>query len=204
MSHTGKLPGSFPKNVNPFGGGSSFVAIDFAPSGFLVDTIVDRTPGVFAAVQLGAQPTMKTGWNILGFSVQIRLAAVFTGSGLQFWARQGNVWAGILVNGRIPPSPTPITPPSWPPAEFPNDMSTFAQVWNGETDPIRVIEDFPTLMKVDTNYELIALTTMLPLPQQVEPGAQLGFAVVMMPSIMSRCLCFVLRSVDFSVIYEQL
>lgn len=193
------LPGSFPELP---GLGISCVAIDLATNGISFTHQNDRTPGFYASVPLAAQPTNIDSWEILAFTIQLRLGLfpidlLGAPAGYQVWARFGSLLAGIALDGSIPGSSG--ASPTWPPAQFPNDLSTFDTVWDGSLDDIRFVSG-----SAATDAILIAKTVQLPFPPKVRAGSQLSFALIMTPSFLDAGVIFMVRQCKFSIVYNEI
>jgi hypothetical protein len=196
MSGVESISGSFPKI-------GDLVASCGAHDGLAGPGVTDRTDGFFAAVPLTASPTQSQPWELLGFSASIRMFAVhhLTAFGLNsalYWARFGDIWAGIVKDTPIP-TPTPVTP-KWPRADFPSDLSTLTRIWNGAEDYIAVAKDSVSnsaITPVD-----ISVSTVLPFPITVQPGSQLGFALIMTQSIIDALLTIDITDVRYTVNYN--
>lgn len=193
MSGTNLLPGTFPKT-------GGLVAVMFPHNGSQGPRLTDRTDGFFAADPLVTSPTQVETWEITGFSVQVRLAAgISTLATVTYWARFGDIWAGVLKDFPLP-GHTPILP-IWPPARFPPDLSTFIKIWDGAEDRIAVTN---ANSSAPENYSQISVSTVLPFPITVQPGSQLAFAVVMTPSILDAEISVFVSDITYAINYNTI
>lgn len=185
------LPGSLP---NPTG----FVFFDFPRNPIAPSHSVDRTVGQYAAVQLPVQPTSASAWVILGFSVQVRMAIYINGVTPPYWARLGDLWAGLLID-RPAVQRNVSGFARWGPADFPPDVSMMTKIWDGSTDPITTINSSTGL---DTsNFHLISEVFSIPFPVTIRPGSQLYFGLILTPSILDTLIYPAVLDCEFSVIY---
>lgn len=200
MSNLNILPGAFPELP---GAGINAVAVDTPTNGVAYTHVTDRTPGFYAFQRLPDSPTSADAWDILAFTVSLRLGVVVDlagglPAGYQYWARFGDLWAGVVLDGTILAGAAGQTP-IWPPGQFPSDLSTFDRIWDGSQDDIRVVNS-----STITDFTLIARTFQLPFPPRIRSGSQLGFALILTPSILDPAIAIFVRSCQFSIAYTEI
>lgn len=200
------VPGQFPGQT-----ASSFMVMTNTP-------IVGGTVGVgptsvrssaMRGVDLVTQPTLSQGWQLIGWSLRLRVATFFPdslGEKPQPYAKFGQLLAGVAINANIPTRQTS-------PTILPADLSTFTEVWdpNDDCGPILRAESSD-----ETVYMPLAVTYIFPGgPIPIEPGTQLQFALFMLPSLVgavpsigsalpgaaTTVLGPVIRSAAFAVMY---
>lgn len=198
MSNSLILPGTFPRVPVSAAGGlntPSYTFQDRPINGNNTSRQPDKTLGIFAGTTVGAGPTASGHWDITGFSVSVKLGIlqVVGVAGQQYWARPGNLWAGVLIDQSAPTSVG-----NYPPASFPADLSTFTKIWDGSTD----YAGMPNGILDESGYTNIPNLYILPFPKTVQPGTQLSFALIMTPSILDPCLAITCWSCQFAVHYN--
>lgn len=163
--------------------------------------ITDYADGFIAAQPLTASPTGTEAWEITGFSVRLRMvASIDSVASTKYWARWGDIWAGVLKDQTIP-GPATATLPTWPPPQFPSDLSTLAKVWTGADDPIAACNVNTNKM---ANHTLITNQTVLPFPFTVNAGSQLAFAVIMGRSILDALVALWISEITYTVNYNTI
>lgn len=162
--------------------------------------VTNYTTGTTRLDQLPFSPNLTERWTIIGYSVRIRMGLLQNGAG-PMWGRIGNLWAGLISDSPLASAQSP---------NFPIDLSTFVQVFNGGQDTLRLVADpstfaTPALIN-DAQYSLIAQTFMLPQPIQVRSGSQLQMALIMTPSMLTSLAGLtriLVRSCSYSVLYND-
>lgn len=195
MSETRTIPGEFPLFQGP---ATKAVAVDIPIGGLNLTHSFTKTTGFTAAVPLGYGPSQSEKWEILAFSVQVRLGVTLNATpAFQYWGKIGDLWAGILVDNPIP-TPAGNSPPVWGPPVLPADMSTFTPVWSGDQDVAMI-----TSLNADTesSWTLALDNLQLTFPLEMYTGAQLAFALTWTPSILDPCLAPGIKSCKYSVKY---
>lgn len=148
---------------------------------------------------VNSQPTLSQPWTIYGWSVRIR--AVIGVFQRPYFARFGNLWFGLAINanlidtGGIDPASSNALSGG---ATLPPDLSTFDKVWDG--DSLKVVDIAQQLD--DTDFDLLGVTYLFPAPITIGPGSQMQMALVLNPSVIANNVAFVVRSCEYSLIYD--
>lgn len=177
----------------------------FSDHGILIDENVTvttaYTTGAVRSADLQVQPSLTEKWQILGWTVRAHIGLFLQAiGGGQYHGRLGDLWGGLVVDADLPQSGAPFSGG----AQFPPDLSTFAKIWDGGTDPIR-----RCLVLTDREkYQLAQLTYTLPQPVDVRPGSNLQMAVVLTPSLMGigpggSSVDLVVADAYYSVLYDD-
>lgn len=196
MSGTQTIQGSIRKSGNTV---TPCVALMQPHFGGNPATSTDYTDGFTIAEPLVASPTGTEAWEVTGFSVQVRfIATIATVAAVRYWARWGDMWAGVLKD-ITPQGPATPTVPVWPPARFPSDLSTFAKIWSGKDDSLTVCNS--NTNRIDA-HTLVSNQTVLPFPLTVTPGSQLAFAVIMGRSVISATLGIWVSEITYAINYN--
>lgn len=161
------------------------------------------TDGKVRVADLASNPPLSSRWEIIGWTARIFVGMSRTpdpgGTILPVWGKFGILLAGLAVNASLSNaegSPVPL----------PSDMSTFTEVWNPNEDPGPVVNtnSFGT-----TTYPTkpIAATFIFPSPVVVPAGAQLQFALIMLPSLAGgypgMSVGPHVESADFTLLYDD-
>lgn len=181
------------------------VAEDHGLHGIVPSGVPDRTPGIFAATQLPASPTMSHPWDILGFTVQVEMAIFgpISGTHHQSWARLGDLWAGVVTDQAVlGPGKQPVVPLLiWPPAKFPSDLTPFLKLWSGADDDAIFVNDVTG--GTPQSRTRLAQSFIFPFPIVVQPGSPLAFALVLTPSTLDSSVRIQIYSCNFTLLYED-
>lgn len=176
-----RIAGSFP-HVQ----GVNWVAISQVPIG------PGWSNGVTLTQQLPIQPTLTEEWKILGWSMTIAAGLMIENPGGPSYGRFGTMWGGLLIDTLLSPGPIAVLPP---------DLSTFAKLWDGSTDP-----PFPQVSSVGDppapSTWPVGLNYMLPAPFTVKPGQQFQMAFILGASLLSRAGILVF-DVDYTLLYDD-
>lgn len=156
------------------------------------------TTGLTRVVPLQLQPTLVERWQIIGYSVRIRLGLAFFLPSGQIWGRLGQLWTGLVTDSSLTPANV---------ATFPSDLSTFVKVWDGQNDDIREVNlnELNAGTANPLGYTLIAQTFMLPQPIEIRSGSQIQMALVLTPSMITTLTAaeLVILRASYSVIYND-
>lgn len=165
--------------------------------------LASYSPGASRGIQLRINPSVMQRFTLIGFSTQVRMAVAAASGPVVAanggaWARFGDLWAGLYVNAPLPNTNDVFNPQVG--AAFPPDLSTFAKIWDGSSDPVQIY-DATTPRPLDPYSQLIASNTMLPAPVQIAPSSNVGFGLVLTPSLMTDNVKPTIVSCSYSVLY---
>jgi hypothetical protein len=158
--------------------------------------------GSSRSARLSIQPSVMQRFTLLGFNINMRICALLgTLAQVQRWARWGDIWAGVFTTQPLPPASYSVQN-LIAGAAFPPDLSTFAKVFDGSSDPVRMLDGNTRQTEQGT---LIAGNYMFPAPYPVQPSTPLGFGLIMTPSLASEGYSsagLVILTCGFSVLYQ--
>jgi hypothetical protein len=158
----------------------------------------DWTKGAIRTMPVAIQPTLVQKWRILGFSARAQLGIVRALLN-PFYGRWTDLWVGLLVDKSI--SDFSGIQGDRGSVTLPQDLSTFAKLWDGQRDPPPPIITTPYAINPGQGW--FGLTYMLPNPLDVRSGAQISMALILMPMLLAFGMGFKVGSCDFSVLYED-
>jgi hypothetical protein len=186
------LPGTFRRSLGL--GPDHVVLTDLGPN------FADWTTGAVRVSPMPIWPSLMQRWRVLGFSTRGRLYGVRVNP--PTFGRLGKLLVGLLVDAPLTDAGSGLPGV----AQFPVDLSTFDTVWDGQQDQLRFIAPpfVPAALIPDESCGLIGKTFMFPSPVEVGSGAQMQMAAVLTPSLTAGALNLVLKSLDYSLIYEEL
>lgn len=148
------------------------------------------SPGASAMATLQNQPTLMESWNIVAWSIALRvqLQLLSSSTGFAPHGRLGDIYAGLIVD-----VPQANDPP------FPSDSSLVQQLFNGDSDPSPVWGPGPTTT-------MVASMTP-PQPIKIANGQSLGIGVWILPGIsptFGPCQFeMAILSANYSVYYDD-
>lgn len=184
---TDVLAGSFPKQP-----GANFVSIDGGAGAGQGAFTQGRT----ITTQATVQPSLTEKWTAVGWSMRAKMCIVPPLVGDPTWARFGNLWGGLEVDA--PPQPPGFPAQIGP--KFPADLSPFAILWNGPNDPLPLLS---SANSPESQFGIVALTFMLPVPILIRSGANLQMALVLTSSLVAGNVSVVIRDCEWSLIYDN-
>jgi hypothetical protein len=158
----------------------------------------DWTKGAIRTMPVAIQPTLMERWRIVGFSVRAQLGIVRALAN-PFYGRWTDLWSGLLVDTTM--SEFSGIQGDRGAVTLPQDLSTFAKLWSGQTDAPPPIITSPFAITAGQGW--FGLTYMLPAPIDVRLGAQISFALILMPMLLGFGMGFKVGSCDFSVLYDN-
>lgn len=160
--------------------------------------------GITRAKQLLINPSVMQRFTVIGFNVQMSIVGLILNTlnvAGGHWAQFGSIWGGLYINTTLPTfNNLAVAPNSQNSPQFPPDLSTFAEIWNGKTDDIRVI-DQNINPPFDSYCTVIARNIMLPTPILIRPSSNLAFGVVMTPSLFSAWTSLLIVRCSYTVLY---
>jgi hypothetical protein len=159
-----------------------------------VTTTSTFTQGATALQALSFQPDLVSRWSITSWSVSYLGALRYPSPTLYRFGRLGSFWAGIITG---PVGPTPFSP-SWrnPMTPFPADLSTFAKIWDGTTDP-----PFPSFASAGPP-RYAGYTNSLPQPIAILPGDQILFGLWLTPGLVQNTQT-IIRQFTWTIAYDD-
>jgi hypothetical protein len=154
------------------------------------------TAGATAILPVPFQPGLTTPWSITGWSLSYQGQLLQpAGAAVPSLGRLGELWCGLLFNtggstqGRTPPWVTPARP-------LPQDLSTFAKVWDGSTDP-----PFPW-QSATAPPKYNGFSSELPIPQKMQSGEQVAIGLWLQPALVQNVQTLILNA-SYTIVYDD-
>ena len=169
--------------------GADGVAIADTPT-----AISTYTAGAVALQAVPFQPDLMSRWQLLSWSLSYLGGLLYPNSTITAYGRLGAFWAGLVLGSHT----NPISPNPWsnPVTPFPGDMSTFAKVWDGATDPPFPAVTSPTPPAYD------GYTNGFAQPLTIQPGDQLTLGLWLTPALVQNCQTLI-KNVNYTIAYDD-
>lgn len=174
-------------------GGGQGIAIADSP---VLATPDQWTAGATAILPVPSQPGLTTPWSITGWSLSYQgQLAQPAGPGVPSFGRLGELWCGLLFNtgGSTQGRPVPWVTPARP---LPQDLSTFAKVWDGSSDP-----PFPW-QAANAPPKSNGFSSQLPLPQKMQSGEQIAIGLWLQPALVQNVQALILNA-SYTIVYDD-
>lgn len=170
--NTGRYTGEFKGDGN-FAPPTGVLQFD----GWSASTYISRYTNGWVIANPITPPQRSRQWELLGLTVNVRLGlSIQIGTGtFKRWGRLGKLWAGINVGGDLSTQ--------FVGTNLPGDLSNFTVIWDGDTDPIRLVPDYSTGIFDFTPYSIISNTFMFPQPVLMGWESNIQVGLIQTPSL---------------------